>query len=202
MAHVLDLRPAEISAWRSWFVRRGRRQPFDQIGEPAVRYKRSSVVRRYMGMRISAGDYRAFREALLDRGLHVRSNDTDDPDFSPDLVHVWMNAGRYTTIFFIIDLKTGDRMISGVDPPEGPEGARELNAVLQELDKATLLCQVSLDNDAALAGTALSSLTARQVGELLDRAVESGAVHCTAALLAYGREHFPGSAEGERFSLE
>ena len=202
MAHVLDLRPAEVSAWQSWFVRRGRSQPFDQIGEPAVRYKRSSVVRRYMGMRISAPDYRAFREALLKRGLHVRSNDMDDPDFSPDLVHVWMNAGRYTTIFFIIDLKTGDRMISGIDPSEGPEGARELNAVLQELDKATLLCQVSQDNDAALAGTALSSLTAQQVAELLDRAVESGAVHCTAALLAYGKEHFPDSAEGERFSLE
>ena len=81
-------------------------------------------------------------------------------------------------------------------------GDRVMNAVLLELDKATLSTQVLRDNTAVLTDQALSVFSAAQITGLLDLAINHNAAHCTAHLLDYKNTHFPEFAEVNKFSLD
>lgn len=79
---------------------------------------------------------------------------------------------------------------------------REINAILLEMDKATLSAQIARDNDAALTDQTLSEFSAAQIAGLLNLAIDHKATRCTALLLNYKNTRFPEFAEVNEFSLD
>lgn len=60
-----------------------------------------------------------------------------------------------------------------------------MNALLLELDKATLSAQVARDNEAALTDQVLSEYTAAQIADFMNAAISSKAARCRVFLRDY-----------------
>ena len=77
-----------------------------------------------------------------------------------------------------------------------------MNAILLEMDKATLSIQIIHDNDAVLTDQSLSVFSVAQITSFLNLAIDHNATRCTARLLNYKNAYFPEFTEVNKFSLD
>ena len=112
-----------------------------------------------------------------------------------------MEFGDCLSVDYVVNPETKEVTFGKATAHVEP-GDREMNAVLLELNKATVSSQVTLDNDASINMQTLSTFTASQISSLLNLAIEKKAEKCTALLLNYKNEHFPEFAEVNEFSLD
>ena len=205
VAHVLDMAADDAAAWRSWLVANNKKQLFEQVWEPVITWTKKGLDKRYSGAAITKKERNALRKALAARGVTFKYKEksyywteegwgtvSDDPDV--------MCLGHSTEIVYTVE---GEDSICLQDLSTGEKkGSREMNAILLELDKATVSHQVTQDNDAALIESTLSTFTAAQIASLLTLAIDSKAARCTALLLEYKHARFPEFETVEEFTLD
>lgn len=207
VAHVLDMAPADIAAWQQWLAKRGRVQLFEQVWEPVILWSKATDIEdRYKGAVLTNDERNRVKRALKLRGVDMRAAEMDrEYNYREDK---WEYSNEGTMLFgvcmkvdYTVDERTKaitfGRASSRVNP-----GNREMNAILLEMDKATLSTQITHDNDVVLTDQTLSEFSAAQIAGLLNLAIDRKATRCTARLLDYKNTHFPEFAKVNEFSLD
>ena len=204
IAHVIEMDPAQTVAWQRYFARTGKKQLFEQVWEPLYA-RRISEIRetRYAGAVLSKEERSTVKKALALRGIDVHSGEMRK--YYNGSKYVFSNEndmyfGGSLCVHYTVDEKTG-AVTLGISTVCS-HNVREMNAILLELDRATLSHQVSNDNDSVLTAENLSDFTAAQISGLLNLAIDSKAARCTALLLEYKKKHFPEFADIDEFSLD
>ena len=206
VAHVLNMEKADIDLWQQYLAKSGKKQLFDQIWEPVIPWSKAEISNRYQDSALFSEERNSLKKALKQRGIESSAEYTDR-EYNPRTGQYeygnngTMYYGNCLYVDFTVDPDTKEitfgKATSRVEP-----GDREINAVLLELDKATISSQVVRDNDAAINTQTLSVFTASQISSLLNLAIEKKAEKCTALLLNYKNEHFPEFADVNEFSLD
>ena len=206
VAHVLDMDQADVSTWQNKLAKTGKKQLFEQIWEPIIPWTKEDITSYYTKTTLTGEERNAMKKALKLRGVEVQSgymerefNDREGQyEFSNEGT---MEFGNCLSVDYVVDPETKEVTFGKATAHVEP-GDREMNAVLLELNKATVSSQVTLDNDASINMQTLSTFTASQISSLLNLAIEKKAEKCTALFLNYKNEHFPEFAEVNEFSLD
>ena len=206
VAHVIEMKATDIDAWRKWLTKHNRVQLFEQVWEPVITWNSDTLQSRYSGASLTNAERNALKNSLSKRGVFMHADDMDREFNHRAGEWVFSNKGK---MFFgdclWIDYKvdedtkdiTFDKAYTRVKP-----GNREMNTVLLELDRRTLLKQISSDHDSALTAETLSEFSAAQIMDFINLAIDSKANRCTAILLSYKNEHFPEYAGINEFTLD
>ncbi len=205
VAHVLDMDEKKILEWQQYLAETGKKQLFDQIWEPIVKWDQDSIGSRYSNAVITYQDRNALKKALKQRGIDAGSADMAF-DYHPRGGFSFTNEGK---------MQIGDCLsIEYLTDPDKKQVTfkrtrlwnenkrREINAELLELDKAVVSSRIAEDNDAALPDSTLSRFTVSQITAFLNQAIKCKATKCTAVLLDYKNRHFPEYADINEFSLD
>ena len=206
VAHVLNMKSADIDAWQQMLGREGRKQLFEQIWEPIIPWEKKGLADRFRGATLNNDERNALKKALKVRGVDSRAVYAGrEYKFSTNTYAYSNNGemiyGHCLRIDFVIDPETKE-ITFGKAYAYVDQGSREMNAVLLEVDKAVIASMVAKDNDTAVNPQRLSTFTAAQITSLLELAIESKATRCTALLLDYKNTHFPEFADVNEFSLD
>ena len=206
VAHVLNMEPTDITAWQQWLAKRGCVQLFEQVWEPVIRYDAKDIANRYKGATLTNEERNAVKKALKLRGVDMRAAEMDR-EYN-HRAGEWVFSNKGTMLFgdclrvdYTVDEKT-KAITFGKASADVFSTKREMNAVLLEMDKATLSAQITRDNEAALTDQALSVFSAAQTAGLLNLAIDHKATRCTACLLDYKNAHFPEFVDVNEFSLD
>ena len=206
VAHVLDMQDSEIREWQQALTKDGRKQLFDQVWEPIVKWNKEDIGARYQNAVITYQERNALKKALKQRGIEAGSE-----AMSFDFNH---RAGSYSfSNEGTMQIGSCLRINYHTDPDKkqltfkkaslrNTDDRREINADLLELDKAVISARISQDNDAALQESALDDFTAAQITSFLNQAIKGKAAKCTAVLLDYKNKRFPEYADINEFSLD
>ena len=196
---------SNIAAWQNWFTQHNRVQLFEQIWEPKVKLNLSEINNRYQGAILSSNERNTLKKSLKLRGVDVYSDDMEKTYDSKKKTFTFSNKNKmrfgtclaidYTVNDQTMEITFGN-LITAIHSPN-----REMNAVLQELDKATIMTQISKDNDSVLTDKMLSQFTAAQIFSMLDLAA-GNATRCTARLLDYRNRCLPRFSDINEFSLD
>ena len=206
VAHVLDMPEDDIKAWRKWLADNNRKQLFDQVWEPVIPWEKADIKNRYLEAVLSLKVRDMLKKSLLSRGVpfgykekkyywsdEYQGTVSDDPDI--------MCLGSCAELEYTVDHTNETVTLKEIELSGEPD-PREMNAILLELDKATVSSNITRDNDDAVSPQMLSVFTASQITSLLNLAINSKADKCTALLLNYKNEHFPEYADINEFSLD
>lgn len=193
VAHPMEMKPEEVTAWQKYFTSHGLKQPFAQIWEPVIPFG-SVKPDRYQDVQIPAyrfnGQEKHGISLILDYGDSDVKLDLDDCrlQFSVQYGgvvnrHSFNLQGNLTLGAFQVTRRS-----------------RHSNHIIGLLDKWTTYGRV-LKDDASVAAV-LDGFTLAQVTELLNLAIENNCVNCKAALLEYKNQNFPDFDPMDAFTLE
>ncbi len=206
VAHVVEMNPADIDTWRKWLTKHNRVQLFEQVWEPIIIWSPDTIQSRYNGASLTNTERNALKDSLSKRGVYMRAD-----DMAREFNHragewVFSNEGKMLfgdclRIDYKVNENTKDITFGKASTRVKP-GNREMNTVLLELDRMTLLKQISSDHDSALTAETLSEFSAAQITDFINLAIDSKATRCTAVLLSYKNEHFPEYADMNEFTLD
>ena len=191
LAHPMEMRPEEVTAWQKYFTSHGLKQSFAQIWEPAVDFD-AIKPDRYKGAKVPA--YR-----FKDQEKHGISFDFA---IGPSELYIGLNGceltfdGGTAVERHYLNL-TGELVL---DEFKVQTRNRRSNHIVALLDQWTVYGRVA--NDDASVVKSLDSFTLAQVTEILNFAIENQRVNCTAALLEYKNKKFPDFDPMEIFTLE
>ena len=205
VAHVLDMDNEKVLEWQQYLAKTGRKQLFDQIWEPIVKWDKESIGSRYMDAVITYQDRNALKKALKQKGIEAGSADMAF-DYHPRAGYNFTNEGemkigKCIRIKYLTDPDKKEVTFKKTAVWNSNE-LREINAELLELDKAVVSSRIAEDNDSALVGSTLSEFTVAQITTFLNQAIKDKATKCTAVLLDFKNRHFPEYAEVNEFSLD
>ena len=211
VAHTLDMNAADVAAWQQWLAKRGCVQLFEQVWEPVIQWDKNGIMTRYNGAMLTDKERNAVKKALKLRGVDMRAAEWDvmfERDWDRNRTY-FVGYGSKNDMLFgdslkIVYMVNDDTKVTTFAETSicSASKPREINAILLEMDKATLSAQITHDNDAALTDRALSAFSAAQITGLLNLAIDHKATRCTARLLDYKNVHFPEFAEVNEFSLD
>ena len=192
LAHPMEMRAADLTAWQKYFTAHGLKQPFAQIWEPVIdpaairadRYE-GSVQPMY---RFSGKD----RHGIHSGNLHAYS---EDVGFSLDGCELDYEASVWRIQY------------------EGAEGetytlgkfrfgsyTRQVNHIVSLLDKWTAEDRVKKDDVSVM--DLMGGFTLAQITEFVKSAQEAGAVNVLALLLEYKNARFADFDPMDEFTLE
>ena len=206
VAHVLDMQQNDIIRWQNSFAKSSKKQLFDQIWEPVINWSTSEISDRFKGASLRNEERNTLKKALKQRGIESNAEYLNR-EYNPRTgQYVYGNDGTMyygncLYVDFTVDPESKEITFGKATARVAP-GDREMNAVLLELDKATISSQISRDNDTAINIQRLSVFTASQIASLLNLAIDSKAEKCTAILLNYKNEKYPEYAGVNEFSLD
>ena len=206
VAHVVEMKAADIDAWRKWLTKQSRVQLFEQVWEPVITWNSDTLQSRYNGASLTNAERNALKNALSKRGVFMRADDMDCEFNHRAGEWVFSNKGKMffgdcIWIDYKVDKDTKDITFGKASASVKPS-SREMNTVLLELDRITLLKQISSDHDSALTAETLSEFSAAQITDFINLAIDSKATRCTAVLLSYKNEHFAEYADMNEFTLD
>ena len=205
VAHVLDMNQQDIADWQQMLVKTGKKQLFEQVWEPVISWDKNSIQGRYEGMVLTYKERNELKKALKIRGIEAGSGDMSR-EYHPRTGYTFSDEGEMI-------IGTCLRIDYKVDPDQeiltfknswlcNANAAREMNAVLLEVDKAAVKSFIVKDNTNALTKGLLGNFTAAQISSFVSLAIDSKATGCTAVLLDYKNTHFPEFADVNEFSLD
>lgn len=182
VAHPVEMKKADIEAWRAYFATRGLRQPFAQVWEKVVpktsikkdRYKGYPIpVYRFKGqekhgIRLDLGGYRD-SAVSISFGYDTAKCEIKQLDFE------WHSLKNRVEI-------TSFSPVRGASP-------RKLNHLVAILDRMCFYPRLAT-NDLTVMDD-LNDPTLEQLIDYANIASENGATELAAALLAYREERFP-----------
>lgn len=182
VAHPVEMKKADIEAWRAYFATRGLRQPFAQVWEKVVpktsikkdRYKGYPIpVYRFKGqekhgIQLDLGGYND-RAVSISFGYDTAKCEIKQLDFE------WHSLKNRVEI-------TSFAPVRGASP-------RKLNHLVAYLDRMCFYPRLA-SNDLTVMDD-LNGPTLEQLIDYTNIASENGATELAAALLAYREERFP-----------
>ena len=206
VAHVLSMDAETILQWQQTLMKTGQPQLFEQMWEPVLGWDAQSLLNRYKDVVITSKDRNTLKTNLQRKSINVHSGELER-EFDP---HSWgydfatgntMYLGRSLELSYQVETQGGD-LILGTAKPIAAANEREMNAVLLELDKATVLARISADQAEYLTTVVLNQFSLSQISTFLAASIDAGATACTALLLNYKNEHYPGYSEMDAFVLD
>ena len=205
VAHVLDMSAENVLGWQQVLAKAGKKQLFEQVWEPVINWNREDIPGRYIGTVLSYKERNDLKKALKTHGIDSGSGAMDS-DYHPRTGYTFSNEGELIigtclSIDYTVDPDLEILTFKRSHLRNG-NAAREINAVLLEVDKAAVKSFIAKDNTSALTKELLSNFTAAQITSFVNLAIESKATACTAVLLDYKNEHFSEFAEINEFSLD
>ena len=190
LAHPMEMKDEDVTAWQKYFTAKGLKQPFEQIWEPVV--DGSSVKKdRYAGCMIPY--YRFVGQAK--RGITVT-----DYDFHNE-IHIDIE-GCQTDIERIDwrrhDIEMNDRF--EIKEFSFKKYNRQINHVVAYLDRVTVYDRI-LKDDTTVAQL-LHVFTLAQITEFIKLAGDNGCSNVMALLLEYKNNTFADYDPMDEFSLD
>lgn len=192
LAHPMEMKPEEVTAWQKYFTSHRLKQPFAQIWEPVIPLH-SVKTDRYQGVRLPAYRFSGQEKHGISLVFDYQANHLELrlDDCSLKIIRYGDAVKRHALNLQGI-LTLGAFRLA--------RRSRRSNHIIGLLDKWTVYGRV-LHDDATVV-SALDSFTLAQVTELLDLAIENHCVNCTAALQEYKNKHFPDLEPMDGFTLE
>ena len=192
LAHPMEMKPEEVTAWQKHFTEHGLKQPFQQIWEPVYDYFGETVrADRYQDCRIDP----VYLKNQGRRGIECEWYDRD------------YYGSKYLRIRgFLVSAKDapwqeGDKrehlMIYSLRPERWN---RRANNVIAFLDRITMYDRIKKDDVSVM--ELMDRFTLAQVTEFIKAAQEANAVNVLAALMDYKNTHFAEFDPMDEFVLE
>ena len=188
VAHPVEMKKADVDAWRAYFATRGLKQPFAQVWEkvvPKSRIKRD----RYVGYPIPVYRFKGQNK----HGIHLDLGEYNDVSVKVSFDYDTALCVVKQLDFNWHDLNNRVEIIS-FSPVRGAS-PRKLNHLVACLDRMCFYPRLA-SNDLTVMDD-LNDPTLEQLIDYTRIASENGATELAAALLAYREERFPeyGSVE-------
>ena len=199
IAHNMEMDAEQISAWQKYFVSKGKKQPFEQVWEPVINFKKVDK-NRYTGAEIPLfrfndqekhgvtlikdAEYNPYGNKYVYTKLDIRLSDCS--------IKWHMKEG------YISDANM--QSLITVDSFDYAKESRQSNHIIYYLDKCTVYSRIAVDNDSVLDN--LDGYTVAQIDSFLKFAIENNATKCTAGLLNYKNEHFADFTDVDEFTLD
>ena len=204
VAHVLDLRADEISAWQHSLTKNGRAQLFEQLWEPVLAWDQETLADRYEGFTIPAKTRDEVKAQLKRRGIEVHAGEMDREFGTSGWGYTFsqentMYFSKSLCLDYSVNEASKDITFRKASLGEQPKD-RELNAILLELDKATTLDRVKKD-DINVIGI-MDQFTLAQVSRFISAAQDAGANNLLAQLIDYKNTHYADYDPMDEFTLE
>ena len=191
LAHPMEMKPEDVTAWQKYFTSHSLKQPFAQVWEPVVDFD-AVKPDRYSGVKIPVYRFKGQEKHGIRCDFQYGASElslslTDCAlDFDPGAA-----VERH-----YLDLQ--GELTLGVFQVNKP--SRAANHIVALLDQWTVYGRVAKDDASVV--EALNNFTLAQVAELLNFAIENQCVNCTAALLEYKNKKFPDFDPMDIFTLE
>ena len=204
VAHVMELSAAQADAWRHTLASLGCAQLFEQVWEPVIAWEPQDLPNRYRGIEISSKVRNALKATLKQRGIDVHAGEIDREfdahrwkyEFSSDNTMYFSKCFRLDYTVYETD---GSLTLGKASLGEQPN-ARELNAVLLELDRITTMERVKQDDPSVM--QLMHEFTLAQITDFISAAQEASATNVLAALLDYKNANFSDFDPMDEFTLE
>lgn len=190
LAHPMEMKPTDITAWQSYFVTNAIKQPFAQIWEPV--YNLSDIdKKRYDGIHIPA--YRFSKQEK--HGISfVFDYNSSNACLTLNDCSLNFNGG---TAILEHTLNLQGELILGEF--EVKKASRRANHIVSLLDKWTLYSRIIKDDVTVI--QQMDGANIAQIMEYIRIAGENNAVNVTAALLEYKNAHFANFDPMDEFVL-
>ena len=188
VAHPMEMKPEEVTAWQRYFAHNDIRQPFMQVWEPVVDLN-AVQPDRYAGVMIPYGAF-----------LHKHGIDVEDFNYHDEIEIRF--AGCAADVERIDyrrhDISTSDcfKITSFVVMSQD----RLVNHLVAYLD--SLIIWDLIEKDDAGVAAMLPGSTLAQISAYLDAAISHHAANVTAILLEYKQSHFPDLDPMDEFTLD
>lgn len=205
LAHVLDMPKQEVDAWQHYLTNNQITLLVEQVWEPLADLS-GDLSGRYTDQTISSAERNSMKKNLKSRGIEVRS-ENDGAEFDHrNWRYDFSNTGRMffgncMSIAYEVDDAT-KAVTFRRNASVARNKSRALNAVVFELDRATIRSAIVRGEDQRLNTKILDTFTTAQIQEFTDLAVESNSTGCSALLLEYKQTHFPDADPMDTFVLE
>lgn len=190
VAHPMEMTAKEVEEWQNYYAASHLKQLFAQVWEP-VYQEQEILPERYQNLPIPINQFRSQEK----HGIYLDySYGTSDLEITfRDCKVEWRTEGDFRHNF-------DSQADVWIESFGFEQFNRQVNHIVAMLDRWTIRQRI-LKDDASLARM-LSGATPAQIAEYLQAAMESQAVNCTAVLLEYQKEHFPGIDPMDEFTLE
>ncbi len=190
VAHTMDMRAEEITAWQKFFTARQRKQPFLQIWEPS-RPKEDIRADRYAGCIIRSGYLRN------QQTLGIKAEWYNQEWFDGDIFqHRYLQLEGFETE--ATGNEDGDELeITKIVPKCWN---RRTNAIISYLDRITIYGRIHADDTSV--AEVLDQFTLEQIMDFLRVATEHACANAAAVLLEYKARHFGDFDPMDEFVLE
>ncbi len=190
VAHPMEMRQVDLSAWQAYFLKNALKQPFEQIWEPVIRPEEVSKDR-YAG--VSIPYFRFLKQEK--HGIFV-----DDYDFHNEICIGFEDCSA--------TVERLDWNRHEISPNDGFEikhfsfkkYTRQVNHIVSYLDKATIYNRIA--NDDISVAQYLGNFTLAQITEFINIAIKNNCPNVTALLLDFKNKNFADFDPMEEFSLE
>ena len=190
LAHPMEMRAADLTAWQKYFTAHGLKQPFSQIWEPVI--DPATVQEdRYAGCMIPY--YRFLKQEK--HGIRAA-----DYDFHNDIEISFMDCDA---VVERIDWRQHEIDVNDrfeVKTFRFNNYTRQVNHVVAYLDRVTVWDRVRLDDISVM--DMMDTFTLAQITEFILTAQEAGAANVLAALLEYKNTRFADFDPMDDFTLE
>lgn len=190
VAHPMEMKAGEVTAWQKYFTSQGLKQPFAQIWEPVIDPK-TVAKDRYAGCMIPY--YRFNGQAK--HGITV-----EDYDFHNDITITLADcdADVERIDWRRHEIRMEDRF--EVKSFTCKKYTRQVNHIVAYLDRITVWDRVKMDDIGVM--EIMDRFTLAQVTEFIGAAQEANAVNVLAALMDYKNTHFAEFDPVDEFVLE
>ena len=193
LAHPMEMKPGDVSAWQRYFSGHAIKQPFAQVWEPFMRPE-TVRVDRYQGCEVPVYRFKGQEKHGIDFEYDQWSSDQDLSIYFSDHA-LEFNAGavlgRYE-IYLDKPLTLGKFTSKTY--------TRLTNHIVARLDQWTIIGRIMRDDVTIMAQ--MKGTTLAQVMQYLNLAIDNGKTNITAELLNYKNEHFPGFDPMAEFTLD
>lgn len=205
VAHVLEMQEEKIQAWRQFLTQLNRSELFEQVWEPVLHNRIRTLKTYYEGATLTSAERNALKKNLKQRGINVRSDEIYkeyDHRAGQYVFSNWntMHLGSSVSIEYCVDADTKE--ITFGKAKTTLKNEKELNAIILELNKVSMLHHIRNDRGEYLTQELLDLFSAAQINEFVDFAISSNAVDCTAILLEYKNKNHAQYNEMDMFVLD
>ncbi len=209
LAHVLDMTQRQIELWQNKLMADRQSLLIPQVWETvSVTSKNVKALElRYSGAQLTPKERNEFKKRMKARGIIVSAAEMDGGYDGRSGRYVFsgdgtMLIGKSIKLNYYVDEEDEDKILDlGRMYVVNTDNLREVNAAINELDRFVQRHYVIEDADDKLNQEMLAEYTAMQISELLDLAIESGAVKCTAILMDLKNRSFPDYTEDLEYLL-
>ena len=189
VAHPMEMKPEDVTAWQHYFTAKGLKQPFAQIWEPIIDPK-AIIEDRYRGCMIPYYRFRGMEKhgiQVEDRDYH---NDIEISFAECDATVERIDWNRH-------NINNDDRF--EVTSFSFPKYTRQVNHIAAYLDRVTIYDRI-LKDDVSVEQF-LPGFTLAQITDFTKFATENHCTNVTAMLINYKKKHFPDFDPMDEFIL-